>query len=270
MGRTTRTRRVVGRRARRGALPGALAIVTAAGLGAPSPSSAQVADTTTAPDRALDVDTAAVHPDSLGPAYDAPLPAASETHLDHITGAYAQAPGGMGLIPAGMAEAGIAAEHVRLARRDSTDLSNMTRHMAHVLHAIDPNEVGQGPGMGYGFKQAAQGVLTHVRLATAEEELPGVLAAHAPYVERAARGALATADDAIRIARRVQQASSASEARRLVRELDYLVRAMAYGDDRDDDGRIGFTETESGLAQATYHLTLVRRVTDPLLRSPGP
>lgn len=227
----------------------------------------QVADTDPAADSLQVADSLrpdSLGADSLGTPYDAPLPEQSAAHLDHITTAFAQAPGGMGLIPTGMAEAEITAEHVRLADRDSTNLSSMTRHMAHVLHAIDPNEVGQGPGMGYGFKRAAEGVLTHLRLATAEPDIPGVLVFHAPYVERATREALARADDAIRVARRVQRASSAREAHRLVRELDYLVRAMTYGDDRDDDGRIGHTEAESGLAQASYHLRLVRRVTDPL------
>lgn len=244
-----------------------VALVPLALLVSPATLLGQIVDTPPAADSLQATDSLradSLGADSLGTPYDGPLPEPSATHLDHITTAFPQAPGGMGLIPTGMAEAQIAAEHVRLAGRDSTDLSSMTRHMAHVLHAIDPNEVGQGPGMGYGFKGAAEGVLTHLRLATAEPDLPGVLAFHAPYVERAARGALVRADDAIRVARRVQQASSAREAHRLVRELDYLVRAMAYGDDRDADGRIGHIEAESGLAQASYHLRLVQRVTDPL------
>jgi hypothetical protein len=35
---------------------------------------------------------------------------------------------------------------------------------------------------------------------------------------------------------------------------------MAYGNDADRDGRIGYAESEMGLAQAGYHLALVRRV----------
>lgn len=242
------------------------------GAVAPAPVGAQVVDTLQVIDTlqvadTIGTDSLALAADSVPPpgAYDAPIPEGAATHLDHITSAYPDAPGGMGLVPAGMAEAEIAAEHVRLAGRDSTNLSNMVRHIAHVLHAIDPAEVGQGPGMGYGFKRAAEGVLTHLELAMASgEELPGVLELHAPYVERAARGASARADQAIELARGIQRASSAREANRLVRQLDHVVRAMAYGDDRDGDGRIGYTEAESGLAQVEYHLTLVRRVTDPL------
>lgn len=231
----------------------------------PAPVAAQIADTMLVADSVSRVDSVTLVADSLlEPPYDAPLPEQSVLHLDHITGAYGDTPGGMGLIPTGMAEAEIAAEHVRLAGRDSTDLSNMTRHMAHVLHAIDPNEVGQGPGLGYGVKRAARGVLTHVALATDGEGVPGVLRFHAPYIESAARGAIGRADEAIEVARRVQRSTSAREAYRLIRQLDHLVRAMAYGDDRDGDGRIGYTQSESGLAQATYHLTLVRRVADPM------
>ena len=35
---------------------------------------------------------------------------------------------------------------------------------------------------------------------------------------------------------------------------------MMYGEDGDRDGRIGQTESEVGLAQAVYHLSLVYRV----------
>ena len=35
---------------------------------------------------------------------------------------------------------------------------------------------------------------------------------------------------------------------------------MAYGRDADRDGRIGYEESEMGLAQARYHLSLIMRV----------
>ena len=46
---------------------------------------------------------------------------------------------------------------------------------------------------------------------------------------------------------------------------------MAGGADRDRDGRIGHTASETGLARAAYHLELVRRVEglDPVPPLPG-
>ncbi len=198
---------------------------------------------------------------SPGVPYGGPLPPEAATQLGYVIRAYPEAPRGVGLIDAGMAEARVAMEHVALAGRDSTDLSGMTRHMAHVLHAIDPVEVGSGPGAGYGFRRAARGVAAHAEQLAEMREVPGVVTFHAPHAVRAARGAVLQADDAIDLARQVQRATSAAAARGLLRRLADAVRWMAYGGDRDGDGRIGHTEAESGLAQARYHLALVERVT---------
>ncbi|MDH3272505.1 MAG: hypothetical protein OEN56_14305 [Gemmatimonadota bacterium] len=236
---------------------------------APHPVRAQV------PDSLIVVDTLGLQAiDSLGmntmgdtladpfaAAYSGPLPTAVAEQLDYLTEAYFDTPGGLGLIPAAMAEAEIATEHVRLAGREAFNLSNMTRHMAHVIHAIDPTEVGGGPGLGYGFKRAAEAAGAHVSQAMrAEGERPGVFDFHAPYMERAARSAAQRADEAIRLARQVQRATSASQGLGLVERLARAVRAMAYGEDRDGDGRIGYSDDEIGLAQAEYHLAIVRRL----------
>lgn len=190
----------------------------------------------------------------------APLPEVVLTHLAYLTDAFAETPGGMGLIPTGMAEAEIAAKYVRLAGQDPTNLDQMVRSMAHVLHAIDPNEVGNGFGLGYGVKRAAEGVLSHIEVVVSTEGVSENVLFHVGYAAGAAYGALLRADEAIALARRIQRATEPHVALSMINDLAALVRAMAYGDDADGDGRIGYRDTESGLAQATYHLTLLRRV----------
>lgn len=249
------------RRCRSGLLP---AVLFPAFLLAPAASAAQVVDTlavdTLATDAAQDGDSVEAA-DSQAVRYAGPLADAAAQRLGYLTTASPDTPAGMGLIATGLAEAEIALEHVSLAGRNAGDLSNMQRHMGHVLHAIDPTEVGRGPGMGFGVVRAARGSLLQIEQLRALEGLPRVVSFHAPYLARAARGALARADEAVALARQVQRASSAAAAHRLVERLDEAVRAMAYGFDRDDDGRIGHTEDEMGLAQVRYHLTLVQRLT---------
>lgn len=210
------------------------------------------------------VDSLAVA-DSLTAAADStlpyrPLPPEAVAHLAHVTTAFSDTPGGMGLIHTGIAEAEIAARYVVMAGTDSTSLVAMSRPMASVIHAIDPSQASGGPGLGYGLKRAAAGVETHAALAAA---VPGVsqgLLFHTGYVERAARGAALRADEAIALARQIQRAPNAPAAHRLLKELAQAVRAMAWGDDRDRDHRIGHAENEVGLAQAMYHLQLLYRV----------
>lgn len=205
------------------------------------------------------MDSAAVG-DSLDGGYAGPLPEDAATRVGYIMVSDPRTPDQLGLVATGMAEAEIAAQHVALAGRDTTNLFNMQRHMAHVLHAIDPGEVGQGPGLGFGVVRAAEAVLAHIEEVRLLDDLPGVMDFHAPWVARAARGTLARADEAVALARQVQRASGPAEGHRLVEGLADAVRAMAYGFDRDGDGRIGYTEDEMGLAQVRYHLELVRRV----------
>lgn len=233
--------------------------VVAASLAFPRPGGAQVTGTLT--DSLPAADSAAT-PDSVAERpYARPLPRPAEERLDQLTTASPETPGGMGLVAAGVAEAEIALEHARLAGRNPASLSDMQRHMTHVLHAIDPTEVGRGPGMGFGVVRAARTTLLQIEQVEEVDGLPGFISFHAPYVARAARGTLARAGDAVDLARRIQRATSATDAHRLVERLRQTVRAMAYGFDRDDDGRIGYTEDEMGLAQARYHLTLVERLT---------
>ncbi|MDX1495115.1 MAG: hypothetical protein R3253_13685 [Longimicrobiales bacterium] len=212
-------------------------------------------------------------------AYTGPLPRPAREALAYILTSSPDTPNGMGLLAVGMAEAEIAAEHVALAGRDTTSLSNMQRHMSHVLHAVDPAEVGQGPGMGYGVRRAARQILEQARLLEGlaatdpgsmgvesedpgiESEVPGVLRYHAPWVARAARGTIARTQEVTELARQVQRASSARAAHRLVERLANAVRAMAHGYDADGDGRIGHTEAEMGLAQVRHHLSIVERLT---------
>jgi len=190
------------------------------------------------------------------------IPPETRVHLGHIAEGFADTPFGMGLLKTALLEGEIAAAWVRVAGVDTLDLGRMQRAMNNVMHAIDPFEVPVGAGMGYGFRQAAEGVGVHAELAmmAAPDSVASALAFHGPFMTRAARMAHARADDAMAIARQVQAAEDVRSALRLVDRLGEAIRTMMYGEDRDRDGRIGQTEDEVGLAQAAYHLSLVYRV----------
>lgn len=189
---------------------------------------------------------------------DPSLPPDARLHLDHITVGYGDTPLGMGLMKTAMIEAEIASAWVRVAGMDSLGLTRMRGAMRNVLHALDPVEASSGAGMGYGFRRAAEGVLAHAELAMADSTSVS-LAFHGPYVLRAASAGRALADDAIALAHSVQRASDPVAALRDVNRLAEVLRSMVYGRDADGDGRIGHTDGEVGLAQATYHLGLVYR-----------
>jgi hypothetical protein len=226
-------------------------------LVAPDGALAQVRDSTQAVDSLTALDSLTVL-DSLS--VRPPLPDDVIMYLASMSEAFPDTPGGMGLIDTGMAEATIAAEHVRLAGTDSTNLNRMVQNMSHVLHAIDPVEVGNGLGLGYGVKRAAEGILLQIESAMQVEGASETVLFHGAYISGAATATLSRADDVIAMARRIQRTTEPAEALSLIERLAGLVRAMTFGADSDRDGRIGFPSTEAGLAQARYHLDLIRRV----------
>ena len=58
---------------------------------------------------------------------------AGHNHIGHVMDGWNDTPDGVGLLPAAIAEAEIAARHASLAVSDLTNLTNMKRHTVHVL-----------------------------------------------------------------------------------------------------------------------------------------
>lgn len=181
------------------------------------------------------------------------------THVGHVADSFRNTPESRGLLPTAVAEAEIAHQHATLAGRDPADLEAMKRHMAHVLHALDPAEVAAGPGLGYGVVAAATGAARHIELAAASDGASEGVKTHALHVATAAAHALSNAEAAVRVAKRVQRATEASAAAEMLTELTTLTRTILEGVDADGDGRTGWQESEGGLAQATQHLGLLKR-----------
>ena len=90
--------------------------------------------------------------------------ATAQTHIGHVLDSFNGTPENMGLLPTALAEAKVAADHAALAAK-ATSLQMIQTHAGHVINAIDPTIVAQGPGKGYGVKKAAQGVAQHAGFA---------------------------------------------------------------------------------------------------------
>lgn len=180
-------------------------------------------------------------------------------HIGHAADAFRGTPDGMGLLPTAVAEAEIAHQHATLAGRDPSSLEGMQRHMAHVLHALDPSKVEGGPGLGYGVVAGAEGAARHTELAAASEGASDAVKTHANHVATAARSAAMHAAQAIELAEGIQAAEGASEAAELLAELTALTDAILNGVDADGNGRVGWQEGEGGLAQASTHMGLIKQ-----------
>lgn len=176
-----------------------------------------------------------------------------------IASGYVDTPDLMGLLPTAAAEAGTAIQHAELAMRDSMDIQGMRGHVDHVLHALDPGLAPGGPGLGYGVRRAAAGILEQIQLAGAAEDASDNVRTHAEHIAGAARSALERVDRVAALAGRVRTATSTAGAASALRELVAATRAVWLGSDADRDGRVGWAAPEGGIRQVQLHMTLLQR-----------
>lgn len=181
------------------------------------------------------------------------------THVHHVSVTFRGTPENQGLLATALAEAEIAAQHAALAVRAPDDLEAMKRHAGHVLHALDPSEVENGPGLGYGAIKAAERTAHYIALAARSDGAVPPIETHAEHIETSARNAVTNGTSAAERAREVLEAEEPEVAAELLGEVVDLLTAMLEGVDADGDGRVGWQEGEGGLAQASTHLGLLRQ-----------
>ncbi len=183
----------------------------------------------------------------------------AHAHMGHVADAFGNTPDGQGLLPVALAEAGVAQQHAELALRNTEDLAAMQRHAGHVLHALDPSQMEQGPGAGYGVKRAAEGVVQHISMAGEHESASENVALHSTHVATSARNTIERTDRAVALAHEVMHATDAATAAEALQELATLTGQIVDGEDANGDGRVGWQEGEGGLRQAEQHMNLMKQ-----------
>jgi hypothetical protein len=176
------------------------------------------------------------------------------THIGHVVNSFSDTPNGMGLLPVAFAEARTAAQHAGLATKAAT-LDAMKLHAGHVINAMDPTIVAQGPGLGYGMKKAALNVATHIELAAKAPGASQNVIMHSQHIATAARNAAARADEIVALAQKVQASTTMPEAAALLSQIVSLCDQVLAGVDAKNTGRVSW-ET-GGLNQAQEHIDLM-------------
>lgn len=180
-----------------------------------------------------------------------------QTHIGHVLDSFNGTPMNMGLLPTAMAEAKTAAQHAGLAAK-STSLQMIQTHAGHVINAIDPTIVAQGPGAGYGVKKAAQGVAQHAGLAAMAADANAMVKTHSMHVTTAATNVVAMSDDIVAIAQKIRMSTSMEEAQKLAMEMQTKAEQLTTGVDADNNGQISWNKPEGGLNQAQQHMNFMK------------
>jgi hypothetical protein len=179
------------------------------------------------------------------------------THLGHVRTAFPQTPGGEGLLPTALAEAQVAIQHAGLAASNPANLDAMKLHATHVVNAVDPSRVAQGPGRGFGVKRATEGVVQHIGFAAGAQGASQNVATHSGHITTAGQTVITRADEILALADRIAAAGTAAEAAALVQELQTVAGQLVAGRDANGDGRITWESGEGGLQHVEQHVGLL-------------
>lgn len=179
---------------------------------------------------------------------------AAHMHIGHVVTGFPRAPEGAGLLPTALAEAQTASQHAGLALRDPANLGAMQTHAAHVLHAVDPSQVENGPGQGFGVIAGAEGVAQHVELAAGADGASDAVKTHATHVAAAARAVADRAREVAGLAAEIGEAQDAAAAAEIAERMRTLADQLVAGADVNGDGQIGWGDGEGGLQHAEQHM----------------
>lgn len=183
----------------------------------------------------------------------------AHTHMGHVTDGWNDTPDGMGLLPTALAEAEIAATHAGLAAEQPDNLDWMKTHSLHVLHAVDAGAIEAGPGLGYGVRQASEGVVAHIGFASEADSASDNVKLHAQHVTASANNTIGRVDAIATLVGEIQAASDAAAAAARVAEMQALTAQLKEGTDANGDGGVSWHEGEGGLAEVEKHMGLMRQ-----------
>ncbi|HHS82234.1 MAG TPA: hypothetical protein ENJ68_01825 [Devosia sp.] len=181
----------------------------------------------------------------------------AHAHMGHVATAWSDTPDQMGFLPTAIAEAQTALVHANLAAQKPDNLEWMKTHALHVLNAIDPAMAEKGPGLGYGVKAAAAGVLKHIGLAAASDDASENVKTHARHVAATAQNTLDRVAEMETLITTIEGASSADEAAPAVAALQALAQQLLDGADANGDGAITWVPGEGGLNNTQKHMTIM-------------
>jgi hypothetical protein len=110
------------------------------------------------------------------------LPTIAHSHVGHAVTAWTDTPGQIGLFEVARLEARVAAEHAAYAVEGARNIGSVKQHLGHVLHAVDPKLLADGPGTGYGLIRAIDGSIQHLGYAREVRDASANLRAGLPGV----------------------------------------------------------------------------------------
>ena len=175
-------------------------------------------------------------------------------HIGHVMTGWADTPEQWGFLPTAIEEAKIVAQHAGYADSKPGDLEYMQTHIRHVIHALEPSVIAEGPGHGYGVVTAAWNAAKHIGLAAESTGTTENIKLHTEHVWASADKVVTWAKAAVALSQEVLAASSAADAAPMVKKIKAMSDALIVGIDADGDGNVTWKKGEGGLDIAEAHM----------------
>ena len=180
------------------------------------------------------------------------LPLISHAHVGHALTAWRDTPKEQGLFVVAEQEITIAWQQAQAARQTSATVAR--KHLAGVIHALDPEQQATGPGLGYGGIRALTGAAQHIEFAsTSDDASRNIVKGAEAFVQQTAVVIENLNKHAVNVAIRAQKSSDA-EISGLTAEIEQTLDRSLNGADVDGNGSIGNTAEEIGLKQMRQQL----------------
>jgi hypothetical protein len=183
----------------------------------------------------------------------------AQVHLGHLTQRFVTVPNNQGLVTVAVADAKVAIQHAGLGAQNPNDLAAMKLHAQHIINALDPRRVAQGPGSGFGVYGAADQIARHAELAGRAQGSNQQMTTHSTHVAASARNTRRRADQIVALAQTVDQVDNPQDAAKLYVDIKRLADQLLTGVDANGDGQVGWQEGEGGLNIVEQHVGFMRQ-----------
>lgn len=179
------------------------------------------------------------------------LPLISHAHVGHALTTWRDTPDEHGLFVIAEQEITMAWQQAQAARQPSATVAR--KHLAGMIHALDPAQQATGPGSGYGGIRALTGAAQHIEFASTSDDASRNIVKGAEAFVKQAAVVIDNLKLAVDVASLAQKSSDA-EISGLTAEIAQTMNRSLNGADIDGDGLIGSTAEEIGLRQMRQQL----------------
>lgn len=182
------------------------------------------------------------------------LPTIAHVHIGHAVTGWMHAPDKKGLFVTAEEEGQVALNEAKKALEKPDDIKAIKQHVQNTLHAIDPDYVASGAGLGFGLIKALEEASGHITYASKSDDASINVQQFAEKFEQNSIPALERSDLILALGQEILTLQSTEDAFVLAKEIHCYVEAVIYGPEAATKECSSVQATDFGLKQLRAQL----------------